>query len=120
MGPHTEAETPHSEVCGPHTPQSVVRAALELPPRTSDGTVADTFAWREDNEDIVVAGSPKLAIYINTWGQVVIRGGDNEECPVCGESEINPVILINPRDVDIVIAKLRVITDEWLRQGRLR
>ena len=90
------------------------------PPRESDGTVADTFAWRQDNHDVILAGSPALAIFINTWGQVVIRGDNNPECPTCGEPVLNPVILINPRDVEIVIAKLREVTDEWLRSGRQR
>jgi hypothetical protein len=111
--PHTEAETPHNDLCDPHTPHSEAEAP-PAPWRVNDGTVADTFAWREDNDDVA------LAIYINTWAQVVIRGDNNPECPTCGEPVLNPVILINPRDVEIVIAKLRAVTDEWLRSGRQR
>jgi hypothetical protein len=31
------------------------------------------FQWRPENEDIIVPPQPALAIYVNQWGQVVIR-----------------------------------------------
>jgi hypothetical protein len=40
---------------------------------------ADEFDWLPENRDAVVARTSPLALYINTWGQIVLRKFDEKQ-----------------------------------------
>jgi hypothetical protein len=71
--------------------------------------------WRPDNADIVTAGSPALAVYANEWGQIVLCC-DCYMAPGAMGGSAEAYIVINPRDVDAVIGRLRQLADELLGQ----
>jgi hypothetical protein len=104
-----EAETP-SET--PSLFSETEAETAETPPappwRVGDGTDDDRFAWAPENEDVGTNGSMALAIYINPWGNIVLRG-DCSGDPCCAH---DAVIVINPCDVDIIVERLRVLADE--------
>jgi hypothetical protein len=62
-------------------------------------TGADDFKWQVGNPDIVAAGVPAVAVYLNPWDQVVIR--QEGEYP-----EDDPFVRIDRRDVPALIKRL--------------
>jgi hypothetical protein len=95
-------DAPHTEPCEPHTPHS-----------GGDGTEDGIFDWGWENEDIVVAGSPALAIYVTNARQIAIRGDATFDPRFASD----PIIFINPRDVDLICQRLREVADELLGSG---
>jgi hypothetical protein len=67
--------------------------------------MAEDF-WTPDNEDLVVPEQPAIAIYQNSWGQVVIRqeGDWNDD-----EDEY---IRIGPQSLPAVIGRLQAFLRE--------
>jgi hypothetical protein len=76
------------------------------------------FNWAPENEDVLVAGSPPLAIYVNRWGQIVLRS-DSYAGPGAGCGMDEQVIYLNPCDVYIIIDRLETLAKELLsgREG---
>jgi hypothetical protein len=64
------------------------------PPLPPAGSTDDNFVWRPENEEVVTNGSKPLAIYVNPWGEIVLRGM-SEAAPYSGD----PIILISPGEV---------------------
>jgi hypothetical protein len=64
----------------------------------------DQFNWSPENEDILVPESRALALYINRWGQIVLRqdGGYDDDV----------WILINVHDVPRLVERLAELANE--------
>jgi hypothetical protein len=107
MFSETEADTP--DLCRDLEADTPALCRDTPPIRTGD----DWFNWAPENEEVVVAGSPPLAIYVNRWGQIVLRS-DSYSGPGAGCGMDEQVIYLNPRDVDAVIDRLRQLADEVL------
>jgi hypothetical protein len=65
----------------------------------------DPFKWSPDNVDVLVRGTPALAIYMNPWGQIVLRQ-ESESGP-----DDDPFVRIDRRDVPALVKRLRELAD---------
>ena len=63
------------------------------------------YFWRDREGDVVVEEQPRLAVYMNTRGAIVIR----EESPE-GDDE-DPFVRLRPECVEKLIAALRAERD---------
>jgi hypothetical protein len=68
-------------------------------------TDIDRFKWSPDNTDVLVRGTPALAIYMNPWGQIVLRQ-ESESGP-----DDDPFVRIDRRDVPALVKRLRELAD---------
>jgi hypothetical protein len=59
----------------------------------------DDFDWGPENKDVLVPDRQAVALYINTWGQIVLRQ--------CGGYDDDVWILINAHDVPRLIERLK-------------
>jgi hypothetical protein len=66
-----------------------------------DGDRDDGFSWKADNPDLVVPMQPATAIYLNPYGQVVIR----QESPLYERDD--PFVMFNVEYLPVLIARLQ-------------
>jgi hypothetical protein len=67
------------------------------------GHDADDFKWEPGNPDLVVAGVPSTAVYLNQWDQIVIRQESDDR----GD---DPYVRIDRRDVPALIKRLEALS----------
>jgi len=65
----------------------------------------DDFKWSPENGAVIVPQQQALAVYVNPWGQVVIRAAEANE----GEDAF---IVVSPEHLPALIAKLSAILKE--------
>jgi hypothetical protein len=91
-GLQTEVQTDRAEVA-----QTVER--LEKTVQESIDQADDQFNWDPENEEILAPESRALALYINRWGQIVLRQNGGYDDDVW--------ILINIHDVPRLVERLK-------------
>lgn len=67
--------------------------------------MADDFDWKPENEDVIMSEQRPTAVYLNRWGQAVIRqerGWNEEE---------DTFVIIDHAHVPAVIKALQAIAD---------
>jgi hypothetical protein len=121
--PHTDAKTPHSE---PHMPaqrtcsgrtRSCVKPHTEAETPETPHTEADLPPWRvataRGRRDAWLTGA---RIHATNSRQIAIR------CDSSGDMSVpsDQIILINPRDVDLICQRLREVADELKGSGGQR
>ncbi|MCA1400067.1 hypothetical protein [Bradyrhizobium sp. BRP56] len=74
------------------------------------GDYDDDFNWRVENADVVVPDQRATAIYVNKWGQAVIR---QERA---WDEEQDTFICIDHAHLPDVIRALRVIADQPIQR----
>jgi hypothetical protein len=87
------------------TPSGTIAAAMPTAEELADDGPPDDFKWEPENEAVIVAQQQAIAIYINPWGQVVIRAAGEDY----GEDVF---IRVSPEHVPALIAKLTAILKE--------
>lgn len=65
----------------------------------------DDFDWSSNNEDVIVPEQRATAVYVNPWGQAVIR---QERA---WNDEADTVVVVDHAHLPEVIKSLRVIAD---------
>lgn len=65
------SRTPNAQILS-HTASDLIIAPPD-PPDEACQRDDEEFRWRADNEDIVMAEQRATAVYVNCWGQAVIR-----------------------------------------------
>ncbi|MBP1091925.1 hypothetical protein JOE50_002455 [Bradyrhizobium japonicum] len=63
----------------------------------------DRFDWTINNEDVLLAEQRTTAVYVNRWGQAVIRQERN------WDEESDPFMTIDHAHLPVVIARLQEI-----------
>jgi hypothetical protein len=91
------------------TPSGTVVAAMpdasdldDEGPSLGKAPYSDDFKWEPENGAVIVAQQQALAIYINRWGQIVIRAAGEDY----GEDVF---IRVSPEHVPALIARLSAI-----------
>ncbi|MCA1375699.1 MULTISPECIES: hypothetical protein [Bradyrhizobium] len=88
-------------------------AAPEPKPRMPAGVVVslpshsdeERFEWTVNNEDVLLAEQRTTAVYVNRWGQAVIRQERN------WDEESDPFMTIDHAHLPVVIARLQEIAN---------
>jgi hypothetical protein len=95
------------------TPSGTIAAAMPTAEELADdgppiarAPYSDDFKWEPENEAVIVAQQQAIAIYINPWGQVVIRAG------AADYGEEDAFVVVSPEHVPALIAKLTAILRE--------
>ena len=111
-GTASEAAEGEGRVLG-RTPSGTVAAAMpdasdldDDGPPIARAPYSDDFKWEPENEAVIVAQQQAIAIYINPWGQVVIRAG------AADYGEEDAFVVVSPEHVPALIAKLTAILRE--------
>ena len=110
----TPSETPAKHLTVPaDTPCETLPAIVEDddPDPVAGGS---RFDWTNP-ELVTLHGTPDIAVYANPFGQIVIRGNASDD--MCRHSGDDNIIVVNPRDVWILIDALRALADT-LRANR--
>jgi hypothetical protein len=96
-GLQTEVQTHRAEV-----EQTFERVGKTVRESVDQGD--DQFNWGPENEDILAPESRALALYVNRWGQIVLRqkGGYDDDV----------WILINIHDVPRLVERLKELAKE--------
>ncbi|TGN75945.1 hypothetical protein EOW77_0032265 [Bradyrhizobium yuanmingense] len=68
----------------------------------------DRFDWSVNNEDVLLAEQRTTAVYVNRWGQAVIRQERN------WDEESDPFMTIDHAHLPVVIARLQEIASKPL------
>jgi hypothetical protein len=106
-------ETPQGQgrVLG-RTPSGTIAAAMPTAEELADdgppiarAPYSDDFKWEPENGAVIVPQQPAIAVYVNPWGQVVIRAAGEDY----GEDVF---IRVSPEHVPALIAKLTAIMKE--------
>lgn len=71
------------------------KTAVAVVPKPTTGP--DTYSFSPQNEDVVIAHQPAIAVYENTWGHVVIRqeghyGPDEDNWITCAPENLQRLI----------------------------
>jgi hypothetical protein len=107
------AEAPQGQgrVLG-RTPSGTIAAAMpdasdldDDGPPIARAPYSDDFKWEPENGAVIVPQQPAIAVYVNPWGQVVIRAAGEDY----GEDAF---IRVSPEHVPALIAKLTAIMKE--------
>jgi hypothetical protein len=96
-GLQTEVQTDHAEA-----EQTFERVGKTVRESIDQGN--DQFNWGPENEDILAPESRALALYVNRWGQIVLRQNGGYDDDVW--------ILINIHDVPRLVERLKELAKE--------